>query len=181
MRLNLPNAITIVRIALVPLFIYMLFALDGSNAILRWLTVAAFIALILTDSLDGQIARRRNLITNLGKLLDPIADKVLLGGCLISLSALGRIDWWITVLILIREFGITAYRLIVANRKVVAASNSGKVKTVLQSVAIGFYLSPLADLLAPVAVIQAVVLYAALISTLVSGVQYLNAERKAQR
>jgi CDP-diacylglycerol--glycerol-3-phosphate 3-phosphatidyltransferase len=180
MPINLPNSITIVRIALVPLFIWMLFALDSANAWARWATVAAFIALIVTDSIDGQIARRRNLITNLGKLLDPIADKVLLGGALISLSLLGRIDWWITILILIREFGITIYRLLVANRKVLAASSSGKVKTVLQSVAIGFYLSPLADLLTPVATIQAVILYAALISTLASGVQYLNAERKAK-
>ncbi len=181
MRINLPNLITIVRIALVPLFIWLLFAVDSGNGFQRWATVAAFIALILTDSLDGQIARRKNLITNLGKLLDPIADKFLLGGALIALSSLGRIDWWITILILIREFGITAYRLIVANKRVVAASSSGKVKTVLQSVAIGFYLSPLADWLTPVGVIQLVILYAALISTLASGFQYLNAERKLQR
>lgn len=178
MRLNLPNFITLLRIALVPVFVAMVFAFDTSDVYGRWLVVAAFIALILTDSIDGQIARRRNLITNLGKLLDPIADKFLLGGALISLSLLGRIDWWVTALILIRELGITAYRLIVARRRVLAASTGGKVKTVLQSVAIGFYLSPLSVLLSWVDIVQLVILYAALISTWSTGLQYLIAERK---
>lgn len=181
MRINLPNLITIIRIALVPFFIWMLFAFDGEDALLRWLTVFAFVLLIITDTVDGQIARRRNLITNLGKLLDPIADKVLIGGAFMSLSLLGRIDWTITILILIREFGITAYRLIVANKRVLAAATSGKVKTVLQAVAIGFYLSPLAQWWQPISTIQLIILYAALISTLASGVQFLNAERKLRQ
>ncbi|MFM6963138.1 MAG: CDP-diacylglycerol--glycerol-3-phosphate 3-phosphatidyltransferase [Micrococcales bacterium] len=178
-QLNLPNIITIVRIALVPFFIWMLVASDPANAILRWATVAVFIGLIITDTIDGQIARKRNLITNLGKLLDPIADKVLIGGAFIALSALGRIDWTITVLILIREFGITAYRLIVAKRRVVAAATSGKVKTVLQAVAIGFCLSPLAGIWVGFEITQTLIVYAALIATLLSGIMFLNAERKA--
>ncbi len=178
MRINLPNAITSIRIALVPLFIWLIFAFDAKDVIGKWIVVAAFILLSVTDSIDGQIARRRNLITDLGKLLDPIADKFLLGGALVSLSLLNQIPWWITTLILIREFGITAYRLVVAKRRVLAASTGGKVKTVLQSVTIGFYLSPLSQLLNWVGALQLVLLYVALISTLTSGVNYLNAERK---
>lgn len=178
MRINLPNAITLIRIALVPIFIWLIFAFDTNDLIGKWVVVAAFILLSVTDSIDGQIARRRNLITDLGKLLDPIADKFLLGGALVSLSILGAIPWWITTLILIREFGITAYRLIVAKRRVLAASTGGKVKTVLQSVTIGFYLSPLSQLLSWVGAVQLILLYAALISTLTSGLNYLSAERK---
>ena len=175
--MNLPNAITLIRIAFVPIFLWLIFAYD-STVHQRWITVLVFILLIVTDGIDGQIARRRNLITNLGKLLDPIADKFLLSGALISLSLLGRIDWWITILILIRELGITVYRLVVAKRRVLAAGAGGKLKTVLQSVAIGFFVSPLAEYWSPVSYIQSVILYAALVSTLVSGLQYLNAERK---
>ncbi|MEY4618715.1 MAG: CDP-diacylglycerol--glycerol-3-phosphate 3-phosphatidyltransferase, partial [Actinomycetota bacterium] len=104
--MNLPNLITIIRIAFVP------------------------------DGVDGAIARRKNLVTNLGKLLDPIADKALLGGALVSLSILGEVPWWITTVILVREIGITAYRLIVVKKRVIAAAGGGKLKTILQSIAV---------------------------------------------
>lgn len=175
--MNLPNAITLVRIAFVPVFLWLIFAYDDATHE-RWITVLVFVVLIVTDGIDGQIARSRNLITNLGKLLDPIADKFLLSGALISLSLLGRIDWWITILILIRELGITVYRLMVAKRRVLSAGAGGKLKTVLQSVAIGFYVSPLAQYWQPVEYIQLIILYAAFVSTIASGLQYLNAERK---
>jgi CDP-diacylglycerol--glycerol-3-phosphate 3-phosphatidyltransferase len=175
--MNLPNAITLIRIAFVPVFLWLVFAYDWATHE-RWITVLVFVVLIVTDGIDGQIARRKNLITNLGKLLDPIADKFLLSGALISLSVLGRIDWWITAVILFRELGITIYRLVVAKRRVLAAGAGGKVKTVLQAVAIGFYLSPLAAYWQPVEYLQLVILYAALISTITSGLQYLSAERK---
>ena len=178
---NLPNAITVLRILLVPVFIWLLFTASSPESPLRWFAVAAFVISIATDGVDGAIARRRGLITDLGKILDPIADKALIGGGLISLSLLGQIPWWVTIAILVREFGITAYRLIVVRRRVLAASTGGKIKTVLQAVAVGFYISPLASLWSPVGVIQAVILYAALASTLWSGIQYVLAEVKVSR
>ena len=176
---NLPNAITVIRILLVPVVIALMFQAPATNSWQRWLAVTAFVVSIATDGLDGSIARRRGLITDLGKILDPIADKALIGGALVSLSILGQIDWWITIAILVRELGITAYRLIVVRRRVLAASTGGKVKTVLQAVAVGFYLSPLAALWQPLEWIQYIVLLAAVISTLASGLQYVGAELKA--
>lgn len=176
---NLPNAITVIRILLVPVVIALMFQAPATNSWQRWLAVTAFVVSIATDGLDGSIARRRGLITDLGKILDPIADKALIGGALVSLSILGQIDWWITIAILVRELGITAYRLIVVRKRVLAASTGGKVKTVLQAVAVGFYLSPLAALWHPVEWIQYIVLLAAVISTLASGLQYVGAEIKA--
>ena len=176
---NLPNAITVIRILLVPVVIALMFQAPATNSWQRWLAVTAFVVSIATDGLDGSIARRRGLITDLGKILDPIADKALIGGALVSLSILGQIDWWITIAILVRELGITAYRLIVVRKRVLAASTGGKVKTVLQAVAVGFYLSPLAALWQLVEWIQYIVLLAAVISTLASGLQYVGAEIKA--
>ncbi len=179
--LNLPNAITVLRILLVPVVLLLLFASTDKAGLLRWLSVTAFVVSIATDGVDGAIARRRGLITDLGKLLDPIADKALIGSALVALSVLGEIDWWITIAILVRELGITAYRLIVARKRVLAANRGGKLKTILQAVAIGFYLSPLASLWQPVAIVQALVLYAALASTLVSGFAYVVAEVRNRR
>jgi CDP-diacylglycerol--glycerol-3-phosphate 3-phosphatidyltransferase len=175
---NLPNLITIARIALAPVFIYVLLQFPQVGSHERWIAVALFVLASATDGVDGALARKRNQVTDLGKLLDPIADKVLIGGALIALSALGQIDWWITSLILLREIGITIYRLAVIKDRVIAASGGGKLKTVLQSVAVGFYLSPLAGYWAPIAVVQQLVLYAALVSTVVSGFQYLLAAKK---
>jgi CDP-diacylglycerol--glycerol-3-phosphate 3-phosphatidyltransferase len=117
-------------------------------------------------------------VTDLGKLLDPIADKVLIGGALVTLSVMGQVAWWITLVILVREIGITIYRLAVIKDRVIAASGGGKLKTVLQSIAVGFYLSPLAGYWSPLDTVQLLILYAALISTVYSGIQYLLAARK---
>jgi CDP-diacylglycerol--glycerol-3-phosphate 3-phosphatidyltransferase len=103
----------------------------------------AFILIAASDGIDGAIARKQNTVTKLGKLLDPIADKILLGGSFIVLSALGVLDWWITVLILVREVAMTVYRLIVVKNRVIPASASGKSKTIVQSIAIGYLISPL--------------------------------------
>lgn len=176
--MNLPNLITVARIALAPLFIWVLCLFPNQSAHERWIAVALFVLASATDGVDGAIARKRNQVTDLGKLLDPIADKVLIGGALVTLSTLGQIPWWITSIILVREVGITVYRLLVIRERVIAASGGGKLKTVLQSVAVGFYLSPLAGYWSPIGLIQAVVLYAALISTVFSGFQYLAAARR---
>jgi CDP-diacylglycerol--glycerol-3-phosphate 3-phosphatidyltransferase len=177
---NLPNLITLIRIAFVPLFIWLLFVAPEKHSVERWLSVALFVLAIATDGVDGAIARRKNLVTNLGKLLDPIADKALLGGALVSLSILGELPWWITVVILLRELGITAYRLIVIKRRVIAAAGGGKLKTILQSVAVGFLLSPLDALLPWLVPVEQVLIYLALLVTLTSGIQFIRAELKAR-
>ena len=178
--MNLPNLITVIRIAFVPLFIWLLFIAPEKQSVERWLSVVIFVLAIATDGVDGAIARRKNLVTNLGKLLDPIADKALLGGALVSLSILGELPWWITIVILLRELGITIYRLVVAKTRVIAAAGGGKLKTILQSVAVGFLLSPFDALLPWLVPIEQVLLYAALLVTLTSGIQFIRAEMKAR-
>lgn len=176
--MNLPNLITVARILLAPVFVWVLLQYPATGAHERWIAVALFVLASATDGLDGALARKRNQVTDLGKLLDPIADKVLIGGALITLSIMGQVEFWITATILIREIGITIYRLAVIKDRVIAASGGGKLKTVLQSVAVGFYLSPLAGYWSPIGILQQVILYAALISTVFSGLQYLAAVRK---
>ena len=142
-NLNLPNVITILRILLVPFLLALIWQAFNSDAITRWLAVAFFIVIAATDGVDGAIARKRGLITNLGKILDPVADKVLTGGTLIVLSALGAVEWWITLAIIIRELMVTVHRLMVVKNRVIAAANAGKLKTIMQLIAIGFCISPL--------------------------------------
>lgn len=180
-RLNLPNTITLVRIALVPVFITLLFVSPEKQSWQRWLAVFFFVLAISTDGIDGAIARRRNLVTNLGKLLDPIADKALIGGALVSLSILGELSWYITVTIMVRELGITAYRLIVAKKRVLAASTGGKFKTIMQSIAIGFLISPLDAYFGWLIPVELVLIYVALIATIISGLQYVDAELKLRK
>ena len=176
--MNLPNSITVGRILLAPIFVFVLLSFPEPAAHERWIVVALFVLASATDGVDGALARRRNQVTNLGKILDPIADKVLIGGALVALSALGQVPWWVTAIILVRELGITAYRFMVIRDRVIAASGGGKFKTVMQSVAVGFYLSPLAGYWEPVAYLQLFLIYFALALTITSGVQYLMAARK---
>ena len=176
---NVPNLITIVRILLVPVFVALLAADGGRGGPVRWAATALFVVAISTDSLDGHIARSRNLVTDLGKLLDPIADKALTGAALVMLSVLGELPWWVTGLILLREIGITVYRFAVLSKRVIPASKGGKLKTVLQSVAITLALAPLPALLgAWMNWVNTVFMAAALIVTIVTGVQYLLDDRR---
>lgn len=140
---NLPNAITLARILAVPFFIWSLVSVSNDESVMRWVSVLIFIIIMASDGVDGAIARKRGIVTDLGKLLDPIADKALLGGALVTLSTLGEIAWWVTIVILVRELGITVYRLVVVNQKVIAASSGGKMKTIFQGVMVGFIVSPL--------------------------------------
>jgi len=178
---NLPNAITAARILLVPVFIYFLFAHPDKADIGRWWAVLLFVVTISTDGLDGAIARKRGLVTNVGKILDPIADKALIGGALVSLSILNEVYWWVTITILVREIGITVYRFAVIRRKIVSASGGGKLKTILQSIAVGFLLSPFDYYLGSgMFVFEQVLLYAAYLLTMYSGAQYLISASKAR-
>ena len=171
---NLANIITIVRILLAPLFVWLLFADDHAGGPLRYLAALLFVVAIVTDSVDGSLARSRNLVTNLGILLDPIADKVLTGAALVGLSLLGELPWWVTGLILLREIGITVFRFAVLADRVVPASRGGKLKTVLQAVAITTALLPLPHLLGGwVNVVDTVLMAAALVLTVVTGIDYL--------
>jgi CDP-diacylglycerol--glycerol-3-phosphate 3-phosphatidyltransferase len=140
---NLPNAITMARILAVPFFIWSLVSFADNESPLRWISELIFIVIMASDGIDGAIARKRGIVTDLGKLLDPIADKALLGGALVTLSILGEIAWWVTFVILVRELGITVYRLVVVNQQVIAASSGGKMKTIFQGVMVGFIVSPL--------------------------------------
>lgn len=149
-----PNLITFARILFVPLMAWMLLA-AGSQGVpptapldaRRWAALALFVVAITSDALDGYLARSRGLVSNLGKLLDPIADKALTGTALVCLSILGELPWWVTAVILARELGITVWRLIEARRRVLPAGRGGKLKTLTQAVAIAFAIAPLPALL----------------------------------
>ncbi|HSP75168.1 MAG TPA: CDP-diacylglycerol--glycerol-3-phosphate 3-phosphatidyltransferase [Cryobacterium sp.] len=179
---NLPNLITVVRILLAPLFIWMLLADAGADGALRWWAAALFIVAIATDGIDGAIARRHNLVTDLGKILDPIADKVLTGGALVCLSILGELWWWVTIVILVREIGITVFRFVMLKDRVIPASRGGKLKTVLQSVAISLALVPLWLVLGDwIYWVNWTAMALALIVTVITGIDYHLAARRENR
>jgi CDP-diacylglycerol--glycerol-3-phosphate 3-phosphatidyltransferase len=179
---NLPNAITVVRILLAPLFIWLLLADAGTDGPLRWWAAALFIVAIATDGIDGAIARRQGLVTDLGKLLDPIADKVLTGGALLGLSILGELPWWVTIVILVREIGITVFRFMMLSDHVIPASRGGKLKTILQSIAISLALVPLWAVLGEwIHWVNGIAMTAAVIATVVTGIDYLVAARRENR
>ncbi len=170
---NIANIVTVARILLAPLFIWMLLADDGQYGVLRYLAAALFVFAIVTDAVDGHLARGRNLITNVGIILDPIADKILIGGALVALSILGELPWWITVAILVREFGITIFRFAVLSTVVIPASLGGKLKTVVQAVAIALFLvAPWTFLGAWAGWLSWIVMGAAVVLTLYTGAQY---------
>ncbi|MCL1922283.1 MAG: CDP-diacylglycerol--glycerol-3-phosphate 3-phosphatidyltransferase [Propionibacteriaceae bacterium] len=138
---NIPNALTVLRLAMVPLFAWMLLS-HPDNITWRWMTTAVFIVALLTDLADGAIARRKNLITNFGKLWDPIADKAITGMAMIGLSIIGELWWWVTIVILIREWGITIMRFLIVKYGVQAADRLGKMKTFFQTIALVGLLAP---------------------------------------
>ncbi len=142
-ELNLPNAITVSRILALPVCVYALFKNGGVDTTWRIIAWGLFLAVGMTDLLDGKLARSRNTVTELGKFLDPVADKALIGSAMIGLSILGDLPWWITIVILARELGITIFRLAVIKRGVIPANRGGKIKTMAQGLAVGFYVLPL--------------------------------------
>jgi CDP-diacylglycerol--glycerol-3-phosphate 3-phosphatidyltransferase len=168
---NLANGLTVLRLALVPVFLLALFAHGGHDTMWRVIAWAVFAIASVTDRIDGEVARRRGLITEFGKLADPIADKALVGAALIGLSSLGDLPWWMTVVILIREIGVTLLRFWVIRHGVIPASRGGKLKTLLQSLAIGlFVLIPIGSWLKPVAW---VFMAAALVVAIATGGDYV--------
>lgn len=171
---NIANVITVVRILMAPLFFVLLLADAGQDTSVRIWAAVLFVVAIVTDSADGIIARRQNLVTDFGKLVDPIADKVLIGGALVALSILGELPWYVTVLIMVREIGITVFRFAVLSDRVIPASRGGKVKTVLQAVAITLALFPWWQLVGDWAHwVNGILMTAAFLATILSGLDYL--------
>jgi len=171
-----PNIITSLRIALVPVVLWLIFEYWDSWAG----RLAALVLLVLaasTDGIDGAIARKRNLVTNLGKILDPIADKALLSGALIALSIQGAIPWLATGIILVRELGITIYRLVVVRKRVIAASGGGKFKTVMQIIAVSMVIAPFGFLGDWYSILTQAVLWFTVALTVYTGIEYLRPKK----
>ncbi len=175
---NIANLLTLLRLLLVPVFLVLLFVGDGHEAGWRVAACAAFAVASVTDLVDGDIARSRGLVTDVGKVADPIADKALTGAALVGLSALGDLPWWVTVVILGREVGVTVLRFVVIRHGVIPASRGGKLKTLLQGVAIGLYILPLSGWLATA---RWWCLLVALVVTVLTGVDYLARAARLRR
>jgi CDP-diacylglycerol--glycerol-3-phosphate 3-phosphatidyltransferase len=183
---NIANLLTMLRLVLVPAFVALMLADGGYDPAWRSLAWAAFAIAMITDLFDGHLARTYNLVTDFGKIADPIADKAIMGAALICLSALGDLPWWVTSVILGRELGITLLRFIVIRYGVIPASRGGKLKTLTQGVAVGMYILALTGWLAT---LRWWVMAAAVLLTVVTGLDYVRqaivlrrrgiAERKA--
>ncbi len=171
--INVANALTVFRLCLVPVFVVLLLA--GGDAF-RIAACVTFGVASATDLLDGELARRRGLVTDFGKIADPIADKVLTGSALVVLSFLGDLPWWITAVILFRELAVTGLRFWVISRGVIAASRGGKAKTLLQIVAIALYILP-----GPPPLARELVMAAALVVTLLTGADYVVRAARLRR
>ncbi|WP_267490236.1 CDP-diacylglycerol--glycerol-3-phosphate 3-phosphatidyltransferase [Parenemella sanctibonifatiensis] len=174
---NVPNALTVLRLLMVPLFAWMLLS-HPDDPVWRWATTGVFVLAMLTDLADGKIARRYNIVTDFGKLADPIADKAMTGMAFVGLSIIGELWWWVTIVILVREWGITVMRFAIIKWGVMAANRGGKLKTVFQTAAIILALMPLPDLLRPVAW---VVMAIALLLTVLTGLDYVREAAKLRR
>ena len=176
---NVPNALTVLRILLVPVFLVLLLADGGQDMTMRWWALVVFLLAMATDKIDGDLARKYNLITNFGKIADPIADKSLMAAALIGLAAIAEIPWWVPIIILVRELGITVLRFFMIRIAVMPASRGGKIKTVLQTVAIGLFLllRPVAQIIPEGAtfallILAWLIMVAAIVVTVVTGIDY---------
>lgn len=181
-NLNIANVLTVLRIVGVPFFGWLLLTQGGDDVSLRVWSFVLFALLMITDRIDGDLARSRGLVTNFGKLADPIADKALTGMAFVGLSIIGVLWWWVTVVLLVREWGITIMRFFIKKYGVMPASQGGRIKTTLQALAIGGYLLPFEiwDNTASDVLRWAthVVMAAALVITLVTAVQYVIDARR---
>lgn len=168
---NIANFLTMLRLVLVPVFVWLMLANGGYDPAWRSFAWAAFAIAMITDLFDGHLARTYNLVTDFGKIADPIADKAIMGAALICLSALGDLPWWVTGVILGRELGITLLRFIVIRYGVIPASRGGKLKTLTQGVAVGMYILALTGWLATM---RFWVMAVAVVLTVVTGLDYVR-------
>jgi CDP-diacylglycerol---glycerol-3-phosphate 3-phosphatidyltransferase len=167
---NVANAVTMLRLVLVPVFGWLLLAHGGGNSTYRYVAFGVFAVAALTDKVDGELARRRAVVTDFGKIADPIVDKALIGVALIGLSVLGELPWWVTALVLVREFGVTALRFWMIRYAVIPASPGGKAKTLVQTVAICLYLLPLEG---PLRILAELTMGVAVALTVGTGIDYV--------
>ncbi|MFE2040889.1 CDP-diacylglycerol--glycerol-3-phosphate 3-phosphatidyltransferase [Streptomyces sp. NPDC059477] len=168
---NIANLLTMLRLVLVPAFVALMLADGGYDPAWRSLAWAAFAIAMITDLFDGHLARTYDLVTDFGKIADPIADKAIMGAALICLSALGDLPWWVTAVILGRELGVTLLRFLVIRYGVIPASRGGKVKTLTQGVAVGMYVLALTGWLAT---LRWWVMAAAVVLTVLTGLDYVR-------
>lgn len=168
---NVANILTMVRLLLVPGFVLLMVAAGGHDPAWRSFAWAAFTIAMITDLFDGELARRYNLVTDFGKIADPIADKAIMGAALICLSALSDLPWWVTGVILLREVGITLMRFWVIRHAVIPASRGGKLKTLAQGVAVGMYILALTG---PLATLRWWVMALAVVLTVGTGADYVR-------
>jgi CDP-diacylglycerol---glycerol-3-phosphate 3-phosphatidyltransferase len=175
--LNIPNVLTVARLLMVPIFGYLVLAIEQTDSV-QWASAIVFLIAALTDLVDGVWARRYGLVTNFGKIADPIADKALIGTALIALSVQGEIAWWVTGIIIFREVAITLMRFWVIKHGVIPASRGGKVKTVSQIIAIVAFLIPLNGWVDAVAQMS---LGVALALTITTGIDYVIKARVLPR
>ena len=176
--MNLPNNLTFVRVLMIPFFVwFMLPSLGGEMAASKWIALAIFCIASLTDLLDGKIARKYNLVTNFGKFMDPLADKLLVGAAMICLVEMGRLPAWIVIVIISREFIISGFRLIASdNGIVIAASYWGKFKTVFQMAMIIVLIAAFEG--SVFAVVEQILIWVSLILTIVSLVDYIRKNKE---
>lgn len=183
--LNIANVLTMLRIVLVPVFVWFLLldadGLEAQNGGWRWAAAGLFAAAMITDKIDGDLARSRGLVSNFGKIADPIADKALIGAGLIMLSLLGELPWWVTVLILVRELGITVLRMVVIRYGVMPASRGGKLKTVLQTAGLQLMLLPLVVIATWLGDVAFWIMMVALVVTVVTGLDYVVSAIRMRR
>ncbi|MEU8923445.1 CDP-diacylglycerol--glycerol-3-phosphate 3-phosphatidyltransferase [Kitasatospora sp. NPDC048545] len=175
---NIANVLTMIRVLLVPVFVLLLFAGGGHDPKWRSVAWAAFAIAMITDLFDGELARRKGLVTDFGKIADPIADKAIMGSALIGLSLLGDLPWWVTVVILARELGITLMRFWVIRYGVIPASRGGKLKTLTQGTAVGMYVLALTGWLATG---RAVLMGLAVLLTVGTALDYVGQALRLRR
>jgi CDP-diacylglycerol---glycerol-3-phosphate 3-phosphatidyltransferase len=142
---NLPNVLTSLRIVMVPFFGWALLVDGGDSVLWRCVAWLLFVVAMVTDKVDGDLARKHGLITDFGKIADPIADKAITGMAFVGLSIVGDVWWWVTVVVLVREWSVTLLRLSVLKKVVIPAAGSGKLKTTFQALALGSLCLPLRD------------------------------------
>jgi len=166
-----PNFITVLRVLFVPVGAYTLFKNGGDDPTWQYISCCVFFVLGMSDVLDGNLARSRGKVTEFGKFLDPVADKFMIGTAMVSLSILDRMPWWITIVILAREIGVTIFRLSVIKRGVIPANKGGKVKAMMQGFGVGFYVLPLSPSLYW---FRDGFMYIAVVLTIVTGAYYVK-------
>lgn len=169
--LNLPNALTVLRVLALPLCMYALFKDGGNSSLWRVIAWTGFFFVGLTDFIDGRLARSRNQVTSFGTFLDPVADKAAIGTAMIGLSIQGKFWWWVTLVILFREISVTLLRIAVIKRGVIPASRGGKLKTLMQGFGVGFYILPLPIWLH---IPRDIFMAATLAVTIITGVDYFK-------